>query len=523
MTVASRLGRASAWLACAATLLLACDARPSAGRAETVLERQAPSVFLVRVLERGVPLAGVELEVETTHTRRRGTYASVERATTDERGFLRVARDWPGEWRNPGFDPRAEHFVAGGDEELRLTIRDDDSAGVRTISGPLVPGETALGDLALEPLEVLVAGRVLAADGAPVAGAAVAFIGPEQVEATGLRTRVSGRVTAGADGAFTVYATDGAADSLRVVARDGERVSAVSVAERGERELELTLSATLERVAGRVLLDPEIPIERIDVQLWDDGRLSSAIAGDVDEGSAFQRPLDPGGSFEFRCLPGEYRVRVVVDWHTDRTEIPDVRVASGTTDLTLDLRGRVRCFRLTLAPPASGAAVRGRYLAHVPGRREGRYVPFEGPDVLLVTVHPALDIELDVDGCRLVELTGVDADRTVALEAGWPIRLVLMDHIPLPDADVSWSVILRVEDEPRGSARIPFAPGEREARAVVSRAGRYELEWLRSELSGDDVLVSAWGSRREGPAQLLVVQDAPGEQTFEIAWVPAPR
>jgi hypothetical protein len=57
----------------------------------------------------------------------------------------------------------------------------------------------------------------------------------------------------------------------------------------------------------------------------------------------------------------------------------------------------------------------------------------------------------------------------------------------------------------------------------VSRAGRYELEWVRSEVSGDDVLVSAWGSRREGPAQLLVVQDASGEQTFEIAWVPAPR
>jgi hypothetical protein len=132
-------------------------------------------------------------------------------------------------------------------------------------------------------------------------------------------------------------------------------------------------------------------------------------------------------------------------------------------------------------------------------------------------------VELWFERFRPVTLEDVDGDRTVTLQRGWPVRLVLMDHVPLPEPPVSWTVVLRDEEIGFFPLRLAFAPGAREARGIVTRTGRFELDWVRVDASGDEVQASAWGGRREGPQQALVVRDATDEQVFEIAWVPAPR
>jgi hypothetical protein len=517
-------------------LLASACSEPSAGAAETVLEPAEPTVLVLRILAGETPLADAAVEVETERVSRKrdGWACSISGSgayALDGTGRLRVSIpagtevDWSLE--HPfTLDPR--RFAPAVTEELRLTVRTDELFGALVLAEPLAPGEVELDPLVLRPLEVLASGRVLDEEGAPVAGAEVVLASVPS------RHMDTWRATTGADGAFAVRVPPGEVrDRLTLAAWKDGRFSAphpvapVAPGAPGATDVHLTLSVVPERITGRVLLDPDVPPERLSIQLEPleapYRQLALGRSPDVD----FQVALDTDGRFEMRCLPGEHRLRIFGGRRQDLAEDSVVHIGpGGAADerlASIDLRGRVRTFRLTLVPPDAGAEIVGSWFAYDPEEREGSLVPFEGESVRIVTAHAEPDVELWFERFRPVTLEDVDGDRTVTLQRGWPVRLVLMDHVPLPEPPVSWTVVLRDEEIGFFPLRLAFAPGAREARGIVTRTGRFELDWVRVDASGDEVQASAWGGRREGPQQALVVRDATDEQVFEIAWVPAPR
>jgi hypothetical protein len=524
--------RSLAWLGLGVGLFLGCR-KESAGRAETVLPPVEPSVLVVRVVDERGPLSGVEVEVTSTRTSfsaggTSGYLADTQSLRTDEDGWLRVPLRRPGETWPKSLPPRARSFALPSSEEVRVEVVTSEASGARTLAGLVAPGEIHLGDLPLAPMERIAAGRVLDLEGRPVAGARVHFRGPVARLATAQMSSLTltpGRVTTGAEGDFVVYAPPGERPApLRLLAREGERLSELVSVDPGAEDVLLRLSSGIGRLEGRLLLDREIPPERLrigwqgeDLETWEW----------LEEGEALDDHwVRPDGSFSIRNPAGTYRLQVLLDSDV-LAEHDGVRVEAGRTRTDprlepIDLRGKLHTFRLTLVPPGPPSSLRGLCLARGMGEPMGCYEHFEGSPTV-ISVHPRVDVELWVDGFRPTRVPNVHSDETVTLEPGWPIRLVLADHVPLPEPPVSWSVVLIDESPFFHLTRLTFESGEREVRGIATQHGEIELEWIRTEARGDELLESAWGGDREGPAQTIFVADVPDEQEFVLGWGPAPR
>jgi hypothetical protein len=181
----------------------------------------------------------------------------------------------------------------------------------------------------------------------------------------------------------------------------------------------------LPTVAGRLILDAEVPAERLVLRI--DG-----IDGEV----------APDGSFSFRIPEaGVHTLDLHVDWDLSENHPiarwSDLEFYAGQT-LRLpprDLRGRVRGMRIQVVD-AGGRSLAGRNVVY------GRIFVFDGRSA-----------ETDADGCvrlarsdaalpsvwisggqdlRDVELSEVDGDRRVVLLPRPRVRCVLDASVPLP-------------------------------------------------------------------------------------------
>jgi hypothetical protein len=322
-------------------------------------------------------------------------------------------------------------------------------------TGLVTHGEMRIDDLVLAPMPVLASGRVIDPAGNPVAGALL---------------------SAPDDGGFT----------------------------------------------GKILLDPEIPSESVQIQLY--GAEPWPLEDLYHDLWELETLPDAEGAFLLlHRRPGKHRARVLVDG-LELFEIQDVIVPAGSigTDARcdpLDLRGLIHVRRITLVAPSGMRELKGQFLVCRQGEGTGIWKAFEGSELLVLSPFEAQDIWLQGPGLRSFRLAGVREDRTVALEPGWPIRLVLMDGISLPEPPVSWSVVLYSKSSGPGYPPIQFEPGRREARSIAGETGELEVAWIRSE---SDKLEEGptRGGRFGWPRQTVEVRDVPGEQVLRLGWVP---
>jgi RNA polymerase sigma-70 factor (ECF subfamily) len=222
----------------------------------------------------------------------------------------------------------------------------------------LEPGDHDVGDVVLAAAPIVASGVVVAPDGAPVEGA--------RVQAT-IRVEVGGEERwrpvvasepSSADGAFELRG-DVAERALRVDASaPGRHVVAPVSIETGARDVRVVLEEN-GRIAGRLLLDPEIPLEAIGVHL-DEALVVADPASKHDPFDVVRLAAD--GAFEADALRAG-RGRLVVALRDSRSPwsrweplstLDGLTVVAGESvadpRLTpIDLRGRVRCIVVRLA------------------------------------------------------------------------------------------------------------------------------------------------------------------------------
>jgi hypothetical protein len=420
---------------------------------------------------------------------------------TDDSGFLRCRL---------GESDSAEPI------EFLLTVTSADSYCRRT--GLVTRGETQIEDLLLTPMPVLASGHVIDIERKPVNGAQV--FAPDEARLSGLRA------TTNENGEFVLYVPRSTEPSAQLLmARKGERLSDVASPLEGTRDVILTLSSATGGFSGNLLLDPEIPSERVEISRMaeeeDLGLFEYGLSDDQDPGG---RTPDPDGAFVLSGLfPGMHQLRFLVDG-LELLQVPRVLVAAGEigTDErcdAVDLRGMIHAFRIDLVAPAGMPLPSGWFEVSCPGQ-PCSMGSFDGSEVLVLSPYQVPDVKFEVRGFRSLLLEDVREDRTVHLEPGWPIRFVLDDDIPLPKPPISWSVVLF-----RHGPLFPpihFEPGQREARGIAVETGEFEVGWLRHEGEADEPpwLLATRGGRYGWPHQMIEIRDVPEEQVLRIGWVP---
>jgi len=405
--------------------------------------------------------------------------------------------------------------------DVAVTVSDERSFARVERAGPLPAGEVDLGDVVLQPRPLLAEGRVTDAEGRPVAGARV-YVSWDNLPDNPIATTD--------DGTFVLQASlDSTAGPRSLVAIQGTRFSEAQTIEPGERDVQLVLSHThtFGSFQGRVMLDPEIPPERIAISLGPVDFHAHLWDQEID----FQRAPDADGEFRFdKCIAGKNVLRVMLH-HDGRFDGDDLVVlrdvvteagvqSSDPRCQPVDLRGKLHCFRLTMLAPDGAPAPYGKVL--VAARRRSLPLSFwtdlDMPTHLVLTTQSYVDVDARVPGYRSVHLDDVSEDRTVQLEPGLPLRLVLPDDVELPPPNVTWSLqLIGDEDVELLPAPAEFAPGRRDLRIVAAEPGVFEVEWLRVEaVDGDRVRASAWGAIEGEPRQRIDILDVPGEQVFEL-------
>lgn len=497
MTRSLWFGRSLSTLGLAVATSFACHEE------ESKLLPIEPSMLVFRVVDEGGPLVRTELDVsieQTILSDRKGTTSSRAPMVTDDAGFLRCA---------------LAMFESDDPIKFVVTVVSSD-AYVKQVD-VIGRGEKRIDDLMLASMPVLAAGSVIDAEGQPVSGARVA------APLAGMcRTAVTNE-----NGEFVLHVPRELEPKAQLVtAALGERIGTVPGVREGVTGVVVTLDGRAGSFTGKVLLDDPIPSERIGVHLMPDGRwgLDGVL---MEERSETEGVLDPEGAFLFsHLIPGKFWLLVNVDG-LELARL-DVIVEEGSivTDPRcdpLDLRGKIHVIRLGLVAPTPESALEGYFAVSRP-EWGWSHVPFDGPDVLVLAPYEELDIQLVVQGFRSLRLEAVREDRTVNLQPGWPMRLVLEDDVLLPEPPASWSAVIFDKGEPVFPP-LEFEPGAREARGIAGRTGEFEVGWIRHEDGADDVpwFAATRGGYHGWPHQMVEVRDVPGEQVLRLGWVPVPR
>ena len=374
-------------------------------------------------------------------------------------------------------------------------------------------GRTDMGDVVLEPgrLALVAEGRVVDAERRPVAGASVAWmLTPEAITPAsfaGLGDSEPSETDAA--GRFSLR---GLVDSGRVSVwahRAGMRCDPVEVPV-GARGLEIVLLGT-GGLAGRVLLDPGVPLEHV---------------LRVDGGARWHdAKLGPDGSFEVRGLrAGKHTLSVATD-DAVLLELPDAVVAPGevTRDPRIqdvDLRGRLHVFRIRLAPPSPHVfptwslswSASGTHAAEHTKRRQS----LGDEEILVVTTLGRIDATLRVEGYRVERLVDLASETEVHLRPGYPLRLALPAGARLPQPPLFLGVALGgATVDARGD--VSFFDERGEALVHASEAGDAGVHWVLEQRHRNG------GGQRplEDPsAPTLVVADRAEEQRIELAITP---
>lgn len=248
-------------------------------------------------------------------------------------------------------------------------------------------------------------------------------------------------------------------------------------------------------VAGRVLLDPDIPTEQVRVQLF------MTVGGTGGMTVRLPAELEPDGRFRFTGLAGGVATLVAGtgDLQVPLARIEDLVVPdSGYCDdprlESIDLRGRVHMFEFEIldfeGERAHPVAVGWRISTpEDEGAKYRRWVA--GKDGLVRFASPSdlVDLLVFAPGARTEELFGVSYGRAVDLREGWPVRLAAPAGLDLEADGVQLSARLhRTALDPRiakerslGGQFFRFVEeGPLRGEALefsVPRLGTWKVEW----------------------------------------------
>ncbi len=462
-------------------------------------------VLLLRAVDAaGEPFVQAELELSFLHRLTWATDQWKQSVTTDPEGRFRI--------------DASNRF--GAEEPVHLLVRRSLEAselvGQRHIDGVFGPGLHDLGDVVIAPAPVLAAGRVESSSGEPIAGAGIRVAVKFSADDKGYQSGSWPDLRTDGEGAFELRSLTSGEELQLTPFLEGLRGRAVR-ASVGETGILLVLRET-GAIEGSVLLDEDIPAEEIRVGMRREDGESDGTP------SRIRRPeVDEDGRFALEeILPGRYRLDVQAGQGEILESFDSVHVPSGDVCRdprlqAIDLRGRLFAHRLALVPPTQDADVQGNLRFRKTGDEEGwAWKWFDEREVVLVTPHEEVDVELAPSGFRGVRLEGLRGQRVIELLEGLSIRLILRTDGELPRPPIYVKAVLMPADAD-SFAQVDYgAPCFDETREIVTKAfaaGRMKVQWVLERRSGGSAMAS---TTEVQPEQFVEVLDTPGEQVFEI-------
>jgi hypothetical protein len=466
-------------------------------------------VLLVRLVdEQGAPLADREISCICAAEGDLGADESRSTLSTDAQGRLRY--------------PLGGERASGHQRSLKLTLRDADSnqrSAQLELAAAYAPGEHDFGDVQLNYPPCVAAGRVLDAQGAPVAGAAVL--------ASFVQSRPRGggsgsaRILSRADGSFEVRA-EWDCDEVNLSASHELALAPRVRAPRGAQGIDLVL---LESgwIEGRLLLDPSVASAELRVYAQ---RASEGQEPDWNVRQRHKAKLQPDGAFKIAPLePGSYDLQVFGTSHSDALlSVPSSRVLSGAgcDDPRLagiDLRGKLTAFRLELVPPDPSDSVLGNIeVRPLVDGAEAFDLSLHHGNVSIVVPGPAAQVAIKVSGFRPEMLERVSADTRVQLRRGPRVRLKAPADAQIPAAPLFVKASLApVGGKGRGYDHFQAAVFDLNRELVLHApgAGEFVVRWSIEERTENSV--STW-TCNVPDEQRITVLESDVEQIFEIRW-----
>lgn len=320
------------------------------------------------------------------------------------------------------------------------------------------PGENALGDVVLEPMPQLAAGRVVDERGTPVAGASIqAFAAKGSESAEPIWEQLTESATSARNGSF-VIAGRSDASLLGLLARHASFVRAQIVpVQRGAQDVVLRLQRA-GAIAGHVQCDERWPIE------------IEARTEDAEGGRERVLPDADTGRFRIERLPaGRYSLDAVLGGH----EV----VARAEGFDPLDLRGKVRLIEIRVSCADEIPIGQVRFGIRETGSERFSELKNGGASVCLATTRPAVDVFLRAPGHRDMVIPSVAGDREAGFVPGIPVRLVIPEESLPTEGGWGFHVDLLEEGSPpigRSWAGAQVGP-DGVAHLRVGRAGTFSV------------------------------------------------
>ena len=467
---------------------------------------QHPVIVVRLVTPEGSPLVDQPVTVSIEHRSDVLSGNEDQRPITDAEGRLRL--DLSPTYREG--DGRVAHILLsredGPDHRGRLDL------------GRVFPeGETDLGDVTVGPPVVFVAGRVVDDAGRGV-GHADLVLSRKTGDKPYWDQVWEFRHRSQEDGTFEIY-DDVEGVSWRLGATKDAWLALATPFDRGQTDLELRATSA-GSIAGSVLLDEDIPGDLIEIEFeavdrkyeetflrWDDSRAGLGSQG------GFERP---------GLHPGVYNVIFRVEGVRDAVNrIEGVPVVSGDTTRDprlqpLDLRGTINAFRITLVTPDAKAIGNGNLKFDRAGAEELQcWKWFQSEEFTLLSPHPAIDVNIDINGYLQARLRDLRGDAEVELSTGLTVRVVLNADAPLPEPPIYIKPALTSVDG--GSAKIDFGADafddSREVRLRAVEPGTMRVVWILERRASSGAMAM---QREVEPEQRVEILPGVEDQRIEV-------
>jgi hypothetical protein len=273
-------------------------------------------------------------------------------------------------------------------------------------------------------------------------------------------------------------------------------------------------------VAGRVLVDPEIPLRQLRIRLEvSDEKPGSKPSDQRLPMAATDCSPSENGSFGFEGLETmTVNLIVLFDTEVGVAAVNSVRVReigeTGDPRLDpLDLRGALELLAIDVLDDGgrkcSGATV---VLSDPQGRIGDRRAMTQDGRASFVTPNGAYDVDVDRIGLRRAHLTGVQSNQVVQLRKGIPVRVILdgTSDLPAPPYRLAVAFLADVKQPRSVVDGMGTFVGGRETTFLVSSPGLHEVAWYLESGTRQTFLVGT-------PRQIIELRDSQDEQSIHLS------
>lgn len=363
-------------------------------------------------------------------------------------------------------DPAAIPETPGSSEPLLQSISEESHPSPTR-------AEAAHDDDARVPL--LVSGIVVDDRNEPIRGAGVTILAESRGDERPVRLQGVG--FSDGSGRFEVRRKEERVRLLASAVRQGYFEGEPVAFERGAADVKIVL-VRAGVVAGRIVLDPGIPMDALKIQLRDPDLPGSRRLVD----SAWR-----DGEFSFDHLRNSSATLSV---HLDSMKSPLLEVESIRVRKIgeardprldpLDLRGTLEQVTIEVQDDAGKKCSWARVVLSDPtGRFEDRSGVTQDGTLTVLAPRTPYDVDVDLDGWRRAHLDGTLGSQLVRLRRGIPVRVILDGSDELPPAPYRLAIALFADVRPPRSGDDgmgTFAVG-RGATFLSSLPGRHEVGW----------------------------------------------